>query len=222
MDGLLHLLHIADSAFPVGTHAHSYGLEGLVQDGALGDAAALYEALRAQLLISLARGDLVALRYACAFAAAGDTQGLDDLDAELTAFKTVREWRDASLAAGRRMLVTAAAFLGPAVRQPEHSRPGPNHAVAYGIVGTALGLAPDELAAAFAYTVVAGQVAAAVSLIPLGQTAAQRTLHALKPAMAEAAERSAHYTRNDMGGALPLLEIAGMRHERASGRLFIS
>ena len=63
---------------------------------------------------------------------------------------------------------------------------------------------------------------AAVRLIPLGQMAAQRTLHALKADVDAAAAASATHPRHDMGGALPLAEVAGMQHAYADGRLFLS
>jgi len=241
MDNLLNLLHLADSAFPVGAHAHSYGLETLVTEGAVTDAETLRALLRLQLLAVLARTDLVALRWAHDLAGTHNVAALRRLDAELSALKPVREWREGSSGAGRRMLVTARGFLAAARERDDDGRDGeavvdalardadadaavvgPHHALAYGVVGRALGIDADALARAYAFGVVAASVSAAVRLIPLGQTAAQAALHALKGACAEAARVSSTHPRDDMGGGLPLLDIAGMRHERAPARLFIS
>ncbi len=239
MDNLLNLLHLADSAFPVGAHAHSYGLETLVTEGAVTDAETLRALLRLQLLAVLARTDLVALRWAHDLAGTRDVTALRRLDAELSALKPVREWREGSSGAGRRLLATARGFLtaspegeddgrdGEAVvdalaRDADNAVVGPHHALAYGVVGHALGIDADALAQAYAFGAVSAAVSAAVRLIPLGQTAAQAALHALKGVVAEAARVSATHPRDDMGGGLPLLDIAGMRHERAPARLFIS
>ncbi len=235
MTNILNLLHLADSAFPIGAHAHSYGLETLVAEGMVTDTARLRDVLRAHLSVVLARTDLVALRWAYDLAAARDLDGLRGLDAELSALKPVREWREGSIGAGRRLLATARGFLDTSQRHGDTEGVlddmavlagdgliGPHHALAYGVVGQALGIKVDDLAQAHAFGTVAAAVSAAVRLIPLGQSAAQATLHALKDDVADAAYISATHPRDRMGGGLPLVEIAGMRHEYAPARLFIS
>ena len=66
------------------------------------------------------------------------------------------------------------------------------------------------------------RLAAAVRLIPLGQSSAQAILHRLKPAVAHAVTVATRCPLEAMGPSLPALEIAGMAHARAAARLFAS
>ncbi len=70
LDWIAGLLQTSDSFYPTGAYAHSFGLEGLVQDGVVTDLATLRSFLLGEMLPQLARTDLpVAAR---AWAAAGD------------------------------------------------------------------------------------------------------------------------------------------------------
>ena len=66
------------------------------------------------------------------------------------------------------------------------------------------------------------QVQAALRLIPLGQTAGQRVLHRLSPLCARIAEESLSLTSEDIGSCALGLDLAAMRHETLSPRIFRS
>jgi len=230
---LLDVLQLADSAFPTGAFAHSFGLESLVQEGwllalsaGLGEPA-LDRLLRARLAIELAGTDLPLLLAAHALAERQEVRGLLDLDALAAATRPVGEWRLGSARIGERLLLTVADFsptplldaLASAVVAAGIGLQAP---VAFGIAGAALNCGAEPAAQAYSATFISGQLAAAVRLGIIGQRAAQRLYHGLKGAILDAVRASANISLDDLGGSLPLLELAGMCHEHADGRLFAS
>ena len=74
----------------------------------------------------------------------------------------------------------------------------------------------------YAWAWVENQVLAAVKLVPLGQSAAQRMLHALCARIPLLAERALKLADSDIGISAAMSAVASGRHETQYSRLFKS
>ncbi|MCX6017760.1 MAG: hypothetical protein NTZ50_04525 [Chloroflexi bacterium] len=211
---LLRLLHLADSALPVGAAAHSFGLEMLASNASV-DMARLPLFLQSYVEETLA--------FEAWFVRAGhrssaekfDAVGWKTLNIRLSAFKAARESRAASLMMGRRLLQLLAHL--EAVDAPSGDA---HYSAAFGYAGGVLGSSAADVALAYVQQSAMGMVSCAQRLLPLGQQAAQRMLWQLKPALAVAVEKSTGDAPPPC--CAPMLDISSMQHARLDARLFIS
>jgi len=225
------LLQTTDSFYPTGTYAHSFGLEGLVQAGAVRDRATLREFLLGQAVPQLGRTELpIAARTwdAAGGAAAPDWETLRTLCELGAALRGTRELRAASAAIGAQRLDFAVTVHGAGGLAEEFSRrasaggwPRPS-CVAAAIEGRALGAPREAVLAAVLYGSLSALVAAAVKLLRLGQNASHTLLaEALAAGEAEIAAAPGR-ALEELGTFNPWWDIASARHETADFRLFIS
>jgi urease accessory protein len=175
------LLQTTDSFYPTGTYAHSFGLEGLVQAGAVRDRGTLREFLLGQAVSQLGRTELpIAARAWDAAGASPDWDTLRTLCALGAALRGTRELRSASAAIGAQRLDFAVTVHGDAGLAAEFNRraasggwPCPS-CVAAAIEGRALGAPREAVLAAVLYGALSALVAAAVKLLRLARTPATR------------------------------------------------
>jgi urease accessory protein len=218
---------MTDSFYPTGAYAHSFGLEGLTQEGVVRDRATLRTFLIEQVLPQLERTDLPVA--AQAWAAAGeppDWVRLRDLCFLGSAMRGAREPREASEAIGRQRLELAALLHGGLAKEFNQralaeSWPHPS-CVAAAIEGRTLGAPCEAVLAAIIYSTTAGLIAASVKLLRLGQNAGQTLLAealAQTPALIAGALAIGP---GDIGAFNPWWDVAAARHESADFRLFIS
>jgi urease accessory protein len=232
--GYLQLLHLADSALPIGALAHSFGLETLVSRGLL-KVSNLEVFLRGYLEES-GMAEAVFSREAFRLASKGvesfSVERWRRLNVTLSAMKPARETRSGSAALGRNFL-TAVSALGdfPVIRSAvevanrESDQNHPHvieHSPAFGLVGGALEFGEESVVVAYLHQSIASLVSACQRLLPLGQTEATRILWNTKPAMIETAERSLSTHLDDVCCFNPLLDWGAMEHPVLGTRLFIS
>lgn len=225
--GLLPLLHFADSAFPTGGYAHSFGLERYCQAGIVHDREGLERFLLVQLEGSAGPCDATAVVGASRAIAGGDRAAILRLDETLEAMKPVSEFREGSRQMGRQTLRVASALTGDS-RLDEYladvnaGRAPGHHAVAFGMAGGVLGWEAKDAATAFLYSTTALLVGAALRLLPMGQMEGQRVLWALHPVIARLAREAARRDPAELWSFAPGAEIQGIRHASLEMRLFRS
>jgi urease accessory protein len=95
-------------------------------------------------------------------------------------------------------------------------------ALAFALASVEWGVSAEEAARGYAWAWCENQVAAAVKLIPLGQTAGQRTLLALAEAIPETVSRAAILEDDAIGQVAPGFAMACALHETQYTRLFRS
>jgi urease accessory protein len=234
----LQLLHLADSAFPIGALAHSFGIESLVSAGlfAPGD----LEVFLRGYLEETGVAEAVCCREAARLVRESEVEfpcaRWRKINDTLAALKPAREARAGSAALGRNFLRAVLALgessiLRKALEATEESF-GPEstdchsavieHSPAFGLVGGALQFEEDSVVLAYLHQLVASSVSVFQRLLPLGQTQATRILWGLKPAMMEARSRSAACSLDNLSSFTPLLDWGAMEHPALRTRLFIS
>jgi urease accessory protein len=225
------ILLLSDSALPTGGFAHSYGMETFICRGATN----VIGLLRTFIHEELGKVDLPAFVIAYRATRRSDLSGLKEIDQTVNAMKIPREWREAGVQTGRRLItvsevldgeqnrVTASEFWLQYCKLVKSSGVPGQHAVVAGALDCLLGFSLDEAALAYAVSVLKNLVSALVRLVPLGQTEGLRIQCSLHEELVAIAQKATLITNPDqLGGFAPELELAGMQHEQLYTRLFIS
>jgi urease accessory protein len=220
---ILQAIWQADGAFPSGSFAFSYGVEGVVALRSKLDGAAL-----AELTVTIIRQrwitcDRVALVRA--FRAAGNLDAIADIDRDVEASTFGSTIREGSRRNGGSFLASHAR-LGEAtavrLRQAVASGVCLGHiAVMQGVVWQAMGLDEKLAQIAAGYIAASGAVTAAVRLGAIGALEGQKVLRGCLP-LIDTLVAEPVPEDSELSSFIPFLEIAAARHARADLRLFVN
>ncbi|HTZ83528.1 MAG TPA: urease accessory UreF family protein [Candidatus Acidoferrales bacterium] len=223
----LRLLHLADSALPIGAFAHSFGVETLVSAGMLQvpDLDLFLQAWLEEAGVT----EAVFCRAAWQLGSQTSFPAAEwlELNEYLSALKPARESRKGSAVLGGNFLRAALAVCDqiPLRRAEEEARKASvaiHHACAFGLVSGTLQLDEDRAVRSYLHQSVAGLVSACQRLMPLGQTRAQQILWHVKSPIVAAARSSGQFTIHEVSCFLPQLDWGAMEHPDLFTRLFIS
>ncbi|MBK1833847.1 urease accessory protein UreF [Roseibacillus ishigakijimensis] len=217
------VLAFADSSAPVGSYAHSYGLEGMVHEGHLTGRAELARFLQRDVMESLLRVDLPLLLAAREAAEAGDAAALVTLDEQAWALRPTAKLREAASQVGRQQWRLFRKTWGREAALAEFSFPHHQAPVVAGVMTFLQNVPPAAAARVLGYQTFSALLQASLKLLPVGPQAVQELLHEVLQAWeSHCREGAGQLPEEEWGTFNPLWDIAASRHERASARLFLS
>jgi urease accessory protein len=213
----LQLLRLASPSLPIGSFAYSQGLEQAVEQGLVRDETTAADWLLGLLEHVHAGQELPLFVRLYRAWSDGDAALAADWNDRLIALRETNELR-----AEERDTGASLARLLKDLGIIDMDVDGHGYTSLFACAAAHLGIALPEAAGGFAWAWSQNQVAAAVRLVPLGQTAGQRILARLIEAIPAVVVQGLACDDADIGFSAPGLALASARHERQYTRLFLS
>jgi len=217
--GLLQLLRLASPALPIGAFTGSDALEYAVSADWVRDEAGALDWIGGRLRRSLPALEVPLLQRFQAAWHRDDASKLTHWSAYLRASREASEIWEQENAVGR-ALARLLCSLGCRAARQWTNRPDTSYPCSFSLAAHHWGIPPETAATGYVYAWCENQVAAAVKLVPLGQTAGQRLLGALIRDIPACVRKGFDRDDADIGSSEPGLAIASARHETQYARLF--
>jgi len=218
------LLHLASPALPIGAFSYSQGLESAIEAQLITDADSAREWISSGLSNVLAHGELPFLAHQIQRWRAHDVGALTEGNHEFLASRESAELRRETEQMGWSLRQLCASLeWGDAERRATLASITPvAQPTAFAFAAFAHDAATDAALAAYAFSWVENQAAAALKAVPLGQLAGQRIIVALREPIDAAVQRALSTSPDDVNTFAPQLGILSARHESQYSRLFRS
>jgi urease accessory protein len=218
---LLRLLQLVSPALPVGAYAYSQGLEYAVDAAWLRDEAAVAEWILGVLELLLGRVDVPVLARLYRAWQVNDEAALTYWSAYLRASRESRELQEEDRHLGM-ALARLLRDLDMAEAAPWVAHSDTGFAVVFALAATRWRVPLPAAAQGYLWSWVENQVAGAIKLVPLGQTAGLRILPRAGGAIPAVVTRGLAMAEDEIGFVAQRLAMASALHEQQYSRLFRS
>ncbi|MEH6650559.1 MAG: urease accessory protein UreF [Motiliproteus sp.] len=217
---LLHLMHLVSPSLPIGGFAYSQGLEYAIDSGWIKTDDELYDWLHGVLSEGLARVELPLLQRFNDAYLQDDAAQVVHWNHWLRANRETKEllFEDEQVGMALRRLLVSLAVVDKDDRLP----PSPSLVSQFARAGLHFGVPVAELMYGFGWSWLENQITVACKTVPLGQTAAQKLIIRLLPAIEAAVETAQSLDDDQLGATLPGLALSSALHETQYSRLFRS
>lgn len=216
----IQLLRLVSPNQPVGAFSYSRSLEWAVSDGWVGNEASAAKWIFGLLEHSYAACDAALFWRMMRALEASDRPAFLKADAWLSAMRESREMEleDKQMGEGLMRLLrdlevpAANAFHGRRLSYP----------AAFALAATHWKIKTSDALRGLLWSVIEGQVSAAIRLVPLGHTAGQRLLISAAAVIERAARKAESIKDDEIGNVAPAMAMASAWHETQYSRLFRS
>jgi urease accessory protein len=215
----LRLWQLISPTLPIGNFAYSQGLEYAVEAGWVSDEAQTAEWIKGQLRKTLSVLDVPVMQRLYSAWQVADDNNVIYWNEWLLAARGSKELRDEDIQLGQSLLRV---LKGLDITLPIESDIEWSYAAMFSYAAVTWDIPFKDSATGLLWSWSENQVAAAIKLVPLGQTAGQRVLSAALKEIPAAIERTKNFTDDDIGVLAQGLGIASALHETQYSRLFRS
>ena len=221
---LVRLLQLASPALPIGAYSYSQGLEWVVGEGTVHDAATAQLWIGDVLEHVVARGEAVVAWRLLVAAENEDWPAIIEWNAWFRASRETAELRAETEQMGGSLAKLAIDLdeVDAPAREALASLAPVTLPAAYAIAARGFTVPSDAALVAYVWAWLENQVLAAMKLVPLGQLAGQRLLQSLGARIPAAVDVAIAVADGDVASFAPGLALASSRHETQYTRLFRS
>lgn len=217
---MIRLWQLISPALPIGAFSYSQSLEYAIDSGWLKTESDVQQWLTQQLHYSVARLDLPVMERVMLAWHDNNLEAVNSWNSQILAFRETAELYHEDCQVGYalcRLLTdleidSASLWLKQKV----------SYVTMYALICDRWKINIEEAMAGFVWAWCENLVAAAVKLLPMGQTSGQKMLLVLGDEIEKACEQAKQFDDEDLGSTLPGLAMASALHETQYSRLFRS
>lgn len=218
---LLKLLQLSSPTLPIGAFAYSQGLESAVESALITNSQQLKTWLHDALRLNLQQVDIPIFKRMYQSWSTNNIEAVHHWNQQLRAQRETHELReeDHHLGLALARLLAALKIEQAAALTKRHDL---CFITLFALAATRWNINQEQAANGLLWSWLDNQIAAAIKLVPLGQTEGQIVLSDLLEVLPNVVSEGLTLKDEEIGGSLPMLAILSAQHETQYSRLFRS